>query len=233
MADLKTTTSYCASTVIELVGNLEFVPIVTKLSRRRRQCALASTFDGVLADFASALQRVTVETTGKNLFEPGDAINPPDWNWFTTRGYTSAEMAPVFAAIAESPDFWMSLRETLDCSTLRMVILDLQRWHSVYFVTARQGDDAKWQTEQWLKLHLGIDLPTVLISGEKGLVAKALKLDCYIDDNLENIRAVCEWSSATRAYLLNKSYNQDSPPDTRYTRVGTLGQFFDAELVRL
>ena len=192
--------------------------------------------------------------TGKNLFHKEDARNPPDWNWHLTRGYTKDECRPVFAAIAASPDFWLGLHEEPGCSTLRMCVLDLMRYHDLYFVTNRMGADAKWQTEQWLILHLGIERPTVLISGMKGLVAKALNLDCYIDDNADNANDVVEQTlpplmpsqaivedvvfvdnrkPSCRTYLLNRSYNVNVPVSAHITRVATVGTFLDAELVNL
>ena len=214
--------------------------------------------DGVLANFTTAFIQETIRIAGKNLFLPEDSRNPPDWNYHLTRGYTEEEIKPVFASIAASPNFWLDLKEEPGCSTLRMCILDLQRFHDVYFVTNRQGEDAKWQTEQWLLLHLGIERPTVLISKEKGLVARALKLDCYLDDNLENandvvlrtlpspVKILCgvpsckslpqpDDSPSCRTYLLDRSYNQsrgpgNGPQDDRVTRVKSVGEFLDYEL---
>ena len=207
---------------------------------------IAFDCDGVLANFTTAFIRETIHITGKNLFLPEDDRNPPDWNYHLTRGYTKEEIRPVFAAISASPNFWLDLDEESGCSTLRMCILDMMRFHDVYFVTNRQGEDAKWQTEQWLILHLGIERPTVLISKEKGVVAKALNLDCYLDDNIENANDVADktgvefWMSQSpcRSYLLDRSYNQSWGPgnprqDPRVIRVKTLGEFLDAELINL
>ena len=187
----------------------------------------------MLANFIPAYQQLVVDVAGVNLFHPNDDKDPPYWNWPELRGYSKDVMDTVWARITGSHDFWVCLPETVHCSTLRMCVLDLSRFHDIYFVTSRPGTDTKWQTEQWLILHLGIERPTVLLSSEKGLVAKALKLDCYIDDNLDNVKDACLMSPATRTYLLNRAYNQDSPPDTRYIRIETLGQFLDRELVNL
>ena len=211
--------------------------------------------DGVLARFTTAYQQLVVDVAGIDLFEPHDATSPPCWHWPEYRGYNTHIMNTVWGRIKNSHDFWMSLSELPDCCTLRTLILDLQRWHDIYFVTSRVGRDVKWQTEQWLRLHLQMDLPTVLISSEKGLVARALKLDVYVDDNADNVNDVVEQTLLstrrqrvslgdeqpdTRVYLIDKSYNR--PPgvpkepvsvDSRVTRVATLGQMFDRELSNL
>ena len=208
--------------------------------------------DGILARFTTAYQRLVVEVAGVDLFKPGDATDPPCWSWPEYRGYDKKVISEVWSRIKTSHDFWMGLSELPDCCTLRTLILDLQRWHEVYFVTSRVGKDVKWQTEQWLMLHLQIDQPTVLISSEKGLVAKALKLDVYVDDNADNVNDVIlrtdptvagmavPGSYRTRTYLVDKSYNREPgiseepvSVDSRVTRVATLGQMFDRELKNL
>ena len=190
--------------------------------------------DGVLAEFTSAYQRLVIEHAGGvNLFHPGDDKTPPCWNWPEFRGYDAETVGRVWDTIKGSHDFWMNLGEASGCSTLRLVILDLLRHHDVYFVTNRTGRDAKWQTEQWLILHLGIERPTVLLTADKGLVAKALSLGCYIDDYLGNAIGVVEQSPSTRTYLLDLPYNRDGQPDKGFTRVKSVGAFLDAEITRL
>ena len=219
--------------------------------------------DGVLARFTTAYQQLVVDVAGVDLFEPGDATDPPCWNWPEYRGYDKNTIDKVWGHIKGSHDFWMSLSELPDCCTLRTLILDLQRWHDIYFVTSRVGRDVKWQTEQWLRLHLQMDLPTVLMSSEKGLVAKALKLDVYVDDNADNVNDVIRRTTPTqnfvpamycienptfveaphpdtRTYLIDKSYNREPgvpeepvSVDSRVVRVATLGQMFDRELNNL
>ena len=197
--------------------------------------------DGVLAAFTPAYQRLVIEHAGGlNLFHPGDDKEPPCWHWPEYRGYGKATMDAVWADIKASHGFWMNLGEAPGCGTLRLVILDLLRRHDVYFITNRMGLRAKQQTEQWLRRHLDIDLPTVLLTADKGITARALGLDCYIDDYLENARSVCAHSPSTRTYLLDLPYNQEDAPGNKrldwpltFTRVKSVGHFLDKELERL
>lgn len=201
--------------------------------------------DGVHADFAGAFTRLIQRVTGKNLFQPGDVKNPPSWDWFFLRGYTKEEVGLAWNVV-KSPGsaFWLNLEELPGAAATRLVIHDMLRWHDVYFITNRPGQNAKWQTEQWLRAHLQIDHPTVLLSSEKGLTAKALGLDCYLDDYYVNVDDVVEKTSghygvaavgkpATRTYLLDASYNINESVNPFVTRVGTVGQFYDAELQNL
>jgi uncharacterized HAD superfamily protein len=139
-----------------------------------------------------------------------------------------------------------------------MLLPELELRNDIYYVTNRAGASAKRQTESWLYRYLpyaelGVH-PTVLITSDKGAAAKALKLDVYVDDNLDNIKGVLRESATTRAYLFDRAYNQgevsiDVPaavqigPNVRGvlfgtqkltgTRVKTLGELFDAEIANL
>jgi uncharacterized HAD superfamily protein len=75
-----------------------------------------------------------------------------------------------------------------------------------------------------------LDSVTVLISSEKGLCARALNLDYYIDDKWENCVDV-GMESNTKVYLLDRPWNQ-----SEYNviggfvdyRVNTVGEFWEA-----
>lgn len=201
---------------------------------------MAFDIDGVLADFVSAYQRLFVLTTGRDLFHCGDIDNPPVWDWPTLRGYTDEETVAVWNVIKHDSVFWMNLAAIEDnMNTLRLLIKDLEQRHEIYYVTSRLGDRPKRQTELWLAgwlrypLNMSGCYPTVLISGAKGDVAKALKLDVYIDDNFDNVQAVAEKSPHTRTYLLTRRYNELPLLNELVVRVDTLGQMFDHELGNL
>lgn len=173
--------------------------------------------DGVLADFVPDYQRLHVKLTGRDTFVEGDNIDPPTWHWPALRGYTPAETSTVWATIMADPNFWKRLvpmRHNID--SLSRVYRGLgEAGHEVYFVTTRIGILAKQQTEMWLRQWVvGFGAPggpevTVLIArfGQKGLIAKGLGLDCFIDDNYDNCVEVVRDSPATRTYLLNRRYN--------------------------
>lgn len=196
--------------------------------------------DGILADFVPTYQRLIIELNGRSLFQPGDSENPPSWNWPKDRGYTSQEIGRVWEVIKGSNSFWYSLQPTEHLSTLALLLPDLEHKHDIYYITSRPGSRSKRQTEAWLHRYLpyGDDplgvRPTVLIAQHmtKGSAARTLGLDCYIDDNLDNVIDVAVTSSKTRVYLLDRNYNQGSLP-RGVDRVATLGEMFDRELANL
>lgn len=168
--------------------------------------------DGVMSHFSPDYQRVITELTGKNLFEPGDADNPPCWDWDLLRGYTKAERARAFEHIGRHRTFWYDcppLPGLWDLDQLRFLYSD----HEVYFITNRGGYRVKYQTEQWFRrwLHIGPEVPiTVVVNGHrsKGLVAKALNLDAYLDDNVDNVMDCLITAPECKTVLYNASYNQ-------------------------
>ena len=207
--------------------------------------------DGVLADFVTTYQRMFVQLTGTDLFRAGDNTDPPCWDWPEYRGYKDIAVSRVWATIKGNPTFWMNLAPTRHVDTLKLLLRDLERKHELYFVTSRVGVRVKRQTELWLIDHAGYGrsadalFPTVLIVGSnaKGDVAKSLRLDCYIDDNYDNVQDVAVKSPGTRTYLLNTTSNRQTAvdgvlvpyPDVSplVTRVDSLGEMFDTELGNL
>jgi 5'(3')-deoxyribonucleotidase len=192
--------------------------------------------DGVLADFSSAYQKRIVQITGKDLFLPGDAEDAPTWNWDTLRGYTKEERRATWDSIVRDKHFWSQLRPTSWLPETEHFWYRMRR-HDVYFITNRSGVDVKRQTESWLYSMCWQAFPTVLLTtaqdgSDKGMLAKALKLDAYIDDKWENISAIVAASPDTRAYLLNRRYN--SYPDyigdpMGATRVASFDEFITRE----
>ena len=181
--------------------------------------------DGVLADFNTPFIALMKESAGRDLFPPD--YWPHTWNYPEALGYTSAEVSAVWEHIKANGVFWQYLPMLPGLS-------QFYKWfysggasadvHEFYFVTSRMGRRVKLQTENWLDVRVGRGL-TVLISSEKGAIAKALKLDFYVDDRAENIADVIEKSPSTRAFLLDSPWNQHMDVGTR---IYALSEFLDA-----
>jgi uncharacterized HAD superfamily protein len=171
---------------------------------------LGFDIDGVLAQVFPAMARAFVEVTGRDAFLPDDLPEPTKYNIHLARGYTMEEGRRVWDTVAQSDEWWFNLPAFPEVYGLSMHFDDLCDDHEVYFITARRGRQVKAQTEGWLSYNLAILRPTVLIVGhhEKGNVAKALSLDAYIEDNLDNAVDVIRRSPITRTFLVNRRYNQ-------------------------
>lgn len=183
--------------------------------------------DGVLADFNTACIRRYVQVTGHDLF-PREVVadpsnNIPTWYYPTHFGYLDEENKAVWATIAADSAFWLSLQSLPGAEKL---LADADHLvHDFYFPTARVGGNAKYQTEHWLVQHGYRSWPSVMISADKAGIAKALKLDVYIDDNLDNANAVCE--TGTRTFLIDRGWNRSGAIDERIVRVTSLREFVE------
>lgn len=162
--------------------------------------------DGVLADFQPLFTTRIVDVTGRDLYPKADYdTRYPCWDHPQFWGYTDAEMSKVWKTIVNEPMFWGWLDHYPD--TFKSCgALENREKDDLYFVTDRPGVGAKDQTEHWL-YRFGINNPTVIISKHKGLVARALSLDYYIDDRWENALDVA--TTSARSFLLDRPWNRN------------------------
>lgn len=174
--------------------------------------------DGVLANFNESYIRRVIAITGRDLFPPRP-FDIPTWNYPESYGYSEHEIARVWDTIKADRIFWVALFPYPEAHAVMAHIANCIRSQKddVYFITARPGETAKAQTERWLAdkfPYLQCPVPTVLISGHKGLCAQALGLDAYIDDRWENVLSVARshWKGASptcRTYLMDRPWNRD------------------------
>ena len=179
--------------------------------------------DGVLARWDSSFAELLVETSGRNLLP--DPLEPPCWGWPGYYGYTKAEESKAWEAIKQSPVFWETLEGYPEAGdALNRIYSRIIKGDDVTFITSRVGEvklsTPKAQTENWLKHQLSLVritgwhdfIPTVIITNQKGLAARLLELDYYIDDRWENCVDVVNNSPTTQVYLRDQPWNrtQDS-----------------------
>lgn len=156
--------------------------------------------DGVLANFFRAYEDHIINATGKNLFgsQRYPAALPQVWDWPQTFGYTAAEISEVWKHIRANADFYRQLESLPGVLAARQLTSDR---HDIYFITDRNGPNAQRETQIWLSLR-GFRNPSVLLAKTgKGDIARALDLELYIDDKVENILDVQEKAPKCRSYL--------------------------------
>lgn len=182
---------------------------------------IAIDVDGVLADFVTPFAALLEAQTGKIIPLP-----PTTWDFHYAAGITKAESRRAWEHITSTSFFFGLEEEPFAAETLHLLDNLNENGHQVYFITTRPGSQAKLWTEEWLNSR-GVFVPTVLIAKDepaKGLLAKGLALDVFIDDKPENCAEVVK---ATRQqiiykgietntfvypciYLVNRPYNQDN-----------------------
>lgn len=184
--------------------------------------------DGVLANFIRAYESLIVEVNGRDLFPARwPDVLPPCWDWPQFYGYTGEEIKAAWTVIKASPDFWLNLEIIPGArGFLQSVRAHAEQGAEIYFITDRPGIATQQQTSQWLHIFTGMR-PSVIVSGQKGDIAAALKLDYYLDDKLENVIDVQKKSPTTTVRLLNFPYNKNRGKlkVAPSSRVDTLAEF--------
>jgi len=177
--------------------------------------------DGVLAQFDRPFAYLLKELGCPVDFPTHDPQFPNQWDWdvayMKDAGMDdeaiAALQAKAWTAVKRSTAFWCTLPEY---PTTRQDLLYLRAciengW-DVYFLTARPGITAKFQTEAWLASK-GIKIPfvpTVLITENahvnKPRMCKALELDAIIDDRPSNLAGIVD---PTHRFLMQRPWNRD------------------------
>jgi uncharacterized HAD superfamily protein len=169
--------------------------------------AIGVDVDGVLADFINPF--ITMIRKHTTVSIPDVSWTYPDeWDFHLAAGVTPEENDRIWKDIKTSSFFYNLPRLPQALATLRK-LTDLERCgHAVYFITARPGRWAKQGTEHWLTTNGYAPGPTVLIADDKGPLARALKLDIFIDDRPENCMAVAQATTTCRVFMVDAPYNR-------------------------
>lgn len=186
--------------------------------------------DGVLMDFTSGYTRKLEGVSGKKCTLT-KGTEPHCWGWPTEYGFSEEDDDAAWASIKKDQYFWATLPPTMEapmaCGVLNGLYL---AGHEVYFITHRMGLAVHAQTMVSLRM-LGIELPQVLVTGNKGPIAQGLGLTHFIDDKFENCCDVAAFTKgACKVFLLNKAYNtkKELPESLGIIRVDTIKEFFDS-----
>ena len=176
--------------------------------------------DDVLADFISKHRELCREMFGK----PATDVIPCDWA-MSNYGLTKEEMDAVWQRIHDTEDFWETLKKKDGVDPCDVAMLDME--HDLYFITSRAmciGESLTHQTAYWIKKHLWVPLPTVIVTSNKGPIAAALGLDYFIDDRPKNCVEVKDAVPACTVFVKDAGHNQDFN-DERIERVESFNEF--------
>lgn len=175
--------------------------------------------DDVLADFIKSFMQLAHKRYGVD-----PSLRPTSWEWDDVN-MTADMVKGTWDDIIAIENFW----ETLDVvqGVEPRLIQSLDNNVKLYFPTARalvKGDDVGKQSARWIRNKFGIDIPTVIVSSEKGEMAKALKYDYFIDDRPKNCLDIKAALPDCQVFLANASHNQ-AFSDPRIPRVSGVNNF--------
>ena len=162
--------------------------------------------DGVLAEFVAPYITLLNGMQGVQLPVASDTY-PPSWNFHRDAGIHPDDIEASWRHITGGRFFWNLPPMPMACLALATLKRFELNGHAVYFITARPGQSAKEQTEDWLDVY-GFQRPTVIITDDKGPVAKALNLDVFIDDKPEHCISVAAYAPDCQVFMPMQPYNQ-------------------------
>lgn len=181
--------------------------------------------DGVLANFITAFT-----TLGNKLFGTPIVDNQEHPSWDFRDSLTSEQQSEIWGVLRNTANWWASLSSLVSAEVFER-IEDLTYWYEVYFVTHRMHDvyfPAGEQTIRWLHDY-GILHPRVIVSPNKGEIAKAVGADYSIEDNWENACAIHWMVKRCKSFLIERRYNEEAreiiPPGI--IRVKTVEEYLD------
>ena len=179
--------------------------------------------DGVCCDFLARYRQMAFDMFGK----PTPDI-PPSTDWDQTNwGLTVGETDTLWRQIKQTKNFWEHLGKLKGTANLEDASYDYQ----LYFITTRVPTLGKTVEEQscaWLKNNHNVEYPQVIVTDQKGLIAKGLDLFAFIDDKPENCKNVQQGAPTCRhsTYIRDQSYNRKECGCV-FIRVPTLDTFLD------
>ncbi len=81
----------------------------------------------------------------------------------------------------------------------------LSKHHVIYYITSRP-ESARLTTEMYLRKHKFPFHENLIFTQDKATVARARKIDWFLDDNVKHVR---DLSKVTRAVLFARPWNRD------------------------
>lgn len=200
----------------------------------RRPQRIGIDLDGPLAHFNKGFRELVHRHTSVRL-PPLGPDYPDVWLYHRAAGVTMVQDAVLWAIIADpAQKFWQKLDPTPCAIECLGLLASMMATNDVvpYFITSRPGDSAHQQSREWLTQFGFSNYATVLIAPDeecKGKLAAGLALDAFIDDKIDNCRAVRYHSPTTRVFLHDQPYNRGVAVDgvTRVSRVRTVREMLE------
>lgn len=175
--------------------------------------------DDVLADFIKKFMELAHKRYG---VDPN--LRPTSWEWDDV-AMTADMVKGTWDDIVATENFWEKL-DVIEGVEPRL-IKKLDDNVKLYFPTARalvKGDDVGKQSARWINENFEIGFPTVIVSSEKGEMAKALKYDYFVDDRPKNCLDIKSALPNCQVFLVNATHNQKFE-DPRIPRIPNVNYF--------
>ena len=158
--------------------------------------------DDCLADFIKGFMKVAHTLYGVN-----PELRQTSWEWDGAE-MTAERVDGVWNTIIQTPNWW----ETLDVEAGADVLAMHQVFNrtKMFFPTARAnnvGRPVEIQSARWLMRKFDLLYPTVIVSGEKGPLATAVKYDFFLDDRPKNCIDIKKACPSAKVFMKSATHN--------------------------
>jgi hypothetical protein len=168
--------------------------------------------DGVQFNWTLEYSRIIREVGGDTYpLITNDTEDNKDWDWVEWYPAPKEILDKAWQVMTEKEHFWENI-EVLNPDQVRYMCDKLNNHSNVniYFISSRvacKGDTLVRQTVKSLE-KIGWTSPQVIISFNKGALARALDLKYFLDDKAENCAEVAMYHRTTKVFVLDKFYNR-------------------------
>ena len=214
---------------------------------------IACDLDGTVADMEGALQEHAEALFGPDVdvqFNAGAQRDPPADDAAEEaasdatvdseetpkpvenrkRPLSNREYSYLWSHVRKIENFRETLKEIEPGGVARFSELARGHGWEVVFITQRPasaGDLAQRQSQRWLAAN-GFELPSVFVmNGNRGVLAKTLALDAFVDDRGENCIDIATESRAL-PLLLWRGSRETAPPGAARLKIHTVFSFAEA-----
>jgi 5'(3')-deoxyribonucleotidase len=159
--------------------------------------------DDVLADFSKGFMLIAHDKYGVN-----PNLRPTSWEWDDCDMPADRVDGTWNELIHNRPNWWETLdvEDGVDTVLLHKVFNKTK----LFFPTARAnnvGRPVEIQSQKWLFNKFDLLHPTVIVSGEKGPLALALKYDYFLDDRPKNCIDIKKACPDAKVFMKTATHN--------------------------
>ena len=176
--------------------------------------------DGVFANFTKKFTDMVNEKFGTNYNK--------DWPDYNSSDIDPAHLSAGFDLVIEEPYFWALLESYPGTPFQKIGNMLFEGAFTGYVVSRRRdpiGGNAAAQTRYWLNERGLTHLQGVIVgSQDRAVLLTLLRSDAHLDDFGDQVIELR--AKGVNAYLLNRSWNQDTEIDPQY-RVASVDEFLE------
>lgn len=187
---------------------------------RNRKLIIGMDLDGVLCDFDSRYQEQLNQIKGGPRIK---YTSPTKWHFEEDMGFKRVHVEEFWNTVAQQSYFWEhlpALATQTDINTLNK----FKNYGVLYYISKRPLH-LQTTTQNWVNQKL--PHAPVILTNNKGFIAKGLELDAMFDDKPQNLEHIYDTvQDRCKLFLVNRSWNRSYQND-KVIRIDRILEGFD------